>query len=95
VQQNFLFIKRGPPDLVLILSGDHIYKMNYQQMVEFHVKHNADLTIASLPVPIQEASRFGILGVDENQRVTSFVEKPANPPSNLANMGVYLSASIL
>lgn len=90
VQQNFLFIKRGHPEMVLILSGDHIYRMNYQKMVEFHLSRDADLTIASIPVPLEEASRFGILGIDDNKRVTSFVEKPAQPPSNLANMGVYL-----
>jgi glucose-1-phosphate adenylyltransferase len=90
VQQNFLFIKRGPPDLVLILSGDHIYGMDYSAMIDFHLQNQADLTIASIEVPIEEASRFGILDVDEQQRVTSFLEKPENPPSNLANMGVYL-----
>lgn len=90
VQQNFLFIKRGDPDLILILSGDHIYSMNYSKMIEFHLARQADLTIATIEVPLNEASRFGILGFDENQRVTSFVEKPAAPPSNQANMGVYL-----
>ncbi len=90
VQQNFLFIKRGNPDHILILSGDHIYTMNYEKMIEFHEAHEADLTIATIEVPLTEAYRFGILGFDENYRVTSFVEKPANPPSNRANMGVYL-----
>ncbi|MBN2548027.1 MAG: NTP transferase domain-containing protein [Anaerolineales bacterium] len=90
VQQNFLFIKRGSPDLVLILSGDHIYAMNYQAMIQAHLERQADLTLATIRVPIEEASRFGILGVGEDYRVTSFVEKPANPPSNLINMGVYL-----
>lgn len=90
VQQNFRFIKIGSPDLILILSGDHIYKMDYSAMIEYHNKNEADLTIASIRVPQEEASRFGILGVDENNRVTSFVEKPDHPPSNLANMGVYL-----
>jgi glucose-1-phosphate adenylyltransferase len=90
VQQNFLFIKRGNPDHVLILSGDHIYTMNYAAMVQFHQQHQADLTIATIEVPTNEASRFGILGFDEEFRVTSFVEKPTEPPSNRANMGVYL-----
>jgi glucose-1-phosphate adenylyltransferase len=90
VQQNFLFIKRGNPDHVLILSGDHIYTMNYAAMVQFHQQHQADLTIATIEVPTNEASRFGILGFDEEFRVTSFVEKPTQPPSNRANMGVYL-----
>lgn len=90
VQQNFLFIKRGNPDHVLILSGDHIYTMNYDAMVDFHEANQADVTIATIEVPISEASRFGILGFDASYRVTSFVEKPTNPPSNRANMGVYL-----
>lgn len=90
VQQNFLFIKRGPPDLVLILSGDHIYRMDYHAMVEFHQQHQADLTIATIRVAPEDASRFGILGLEQDQRVTSFVEKPEVPPSNQANMGVYL-----
>jgi len=90
VQQNFTFIKRDHPDLILLLSGDHIYKMDYDKMIEFHLNHQADLTIATIRVPISEASRFGILGVDENLRISSFVEKPKVPTSNLANMGVYL-----
>jgi glucose-1-phosphate adenylyltransferase len=90
VQQNYQFIKRGDPDLVLILSGDHIYRMNYDALIDFHLQRQAELTIASITVPLAEATRFGILGVDEDLRVNSFVEKPAEPPSNLANMGVYL-----
>jgi glucose-1-phosphate adenylyltransferase len=90
VQQNFLFIKRGNPDHVLILSGDHIYAMDYDRMVDFHEAHQADVTIATIEVPMAEAPRYGILGFDEDYRVNSFVEKPANPPSNRANMGVYL-----
>jgi glucose-1-phosphate adenylyltransferase len=90
VQQNFRFIKSGSPDLILILSGDHIYKMDYSAMIDFHLKNQVELTIASIRVPDEDASRFGILGVDDNNRVTSFVEKPDHPPSNLANMGVYL-----
>jgi glucose-1-phosphate adenylyltransferase len=90
VQQNFSFIKRGDPDLVLLLSGDHVYTMDYSKLIEFHTEHHADLTVATIPVPLSEASRFGIVGHDADYRVTSFVEKPENPPSNLANMGIYL-----
>jgi glucose-1-phosphate adenylyltransferase len=90
VQQNFTFIKQGSPDLILILSGDHIYTMDYDAMITFHMDMQADLTIASIRVPLTEASRFGVLGVDKNYRVKSFIEKPKNPHSDLINMGVYL-----
>jgi glucose-1-phosphate adenylyltransferase len=90
VQQNFLFIKRGPPDNILVLSGDHIYKMNYRDMIKRHAETQADLTLATICVPFEEASRFGILAMDAENRVTSFIEKPLQPPSNQANMGVYL-----
>jgi glucose-1-phosphate adenylyltransferase len=90
VQQNFRFIKNSNPDLVLILSGDHVYQMNYDAMIAFHNDHSADLTMATIRVPESEASRFGIVGVDNEFRVSSFVEKPEQPPSNLVNMGVYL-----
>jgi len=90
VQQNFSFIKRGDPDLILILSGDHIYSMDYSGMIRFHMEKNADLTMATIQVPIEEAPRFGIVGTNPDQRVISFVEKPKQPPSTLANMGVYL-----
>lgn len=90
VQQNFRFIKNTAPDLVLILSGDHIYEMNYDAMIAFHQDHESNLTMATIRVPIAEASRFGVVGVDEEYRITSFVEKPSQPPSNMANMGVYL-----
>jgi glucose-1-phosphate adenylyltransferase len=90
VQQNFRFIKQTNPDMVLILSGDHIYEMNYDALITFHRDHEADLTMATFRVPIEEASRFGIVDIDEDYRVRSFIEKPANPPSNLVNMGVYL-----
>lgn len=90
VQQNFRFIKRGEPDLVLILSGDHIYNMNYDAMITFHMDLQADVTIGTIKVPISEAYRFGIVGVDDNFRVTTFIEKPSKPVSNLINMGVYL-----
>lgn len=96
VQQNFRFIKDRDPEFVLILSGDHIYEMNYDAMIAFHQDHQADLTMATIRVPLAEAPRFGIVGYSNDYRVTSFVEKPANPPSDMANMGVYLfSTSIL
>ena len=90
VQQNFRFIKHSEPDLVLILSGDHIYEMNYDAMITFHLDHQADVTMGTIRVPTSEASRFGIVGVDDDFQVTSFVEKPSKPASNLVNMGVYL-----
>jgi glucose-1-phosphate adenylyltransferase len=90
VQQNFSFIKRDFPDLVLILSGDHIYTMDFEPMISFHLDQRADLTMGTIHVAMDEAPRFGILGTDTKYRVTSFLEKPENPPSNLANMGVYL-----
>jgi glucose-1-phosphate adenylyltransferase len=96
VQQNFRFIKDRDPEYVLILSGDHIYEMNYDAMIAFHQDHQADLTMATIRVPLTEAPRFGIVGYSNDYRVTSFVEKPATPPSDMANMGVYLfSTSIL
>ncbi len=90
VQQNFTFVKQDSPDLVLLLSGDHIYTMDYDAMIAFHLDHQADVTVATFRVPIEEASRFGILAVGKDYRVESYVEKPKKPPSNLANMGVYL-----
>ena len=90
VQQNFTFIKQGSPDQVLILSGDHIYTMDYDAMLAFHLDHQADVTVGTIRVPIEDASRFGILAMNKHYQVKSFVEKPAEPPSNLANMGVYL-----
>lgn len=90
VQQTFAFIKKDLPDHVLILSGDHIYTMDYEPMISFHLDHRADLTIGTIEVPWEEASRFGVLATDNKYRVTSFFEKPAKPSSNLANMGVYL-----
>ncbi|MCE5207044.1 MAG: glucose-1-phosphate adenylyltransferase [Chloroflexi bacterium] len=90
IQQNFAFIKRGNPDYLLILSGDHIYNMNYEEMIEFHQASQADVTIATVEVPIEEASRYGIISIDEQQRIISFVEKPEKPQSNLINMGVYI-----
>ncbi len=90
IYQNIRFIERFAPEYVVILSGDHIYKMDYSAMVRFHEENEADVTIAVMPVPIEEASRFGILATDADNRVTDFVEKPADPPSNLASMGIYV-----
>ena len=90
IYQNIAFIDRFNPDYVVVLSGDHIYKMDYSAMMDFHEMNEADTTIAVMPVPIEEASRFGILATDGDSRVTDFVEKPANPPSNLASMGIYV-----
>lgn len=90
VQQNFSFIKSPKPELVLILSGDHIYEMNYDALITFHLDHRADMTMGTIRVPMEEASRFGIVDVNGEFRVTGFVEKPPQPPSNLANMGIYL-----
>jgi glucose-1-phosphate adenylyltransferase len=78
------------PDLVLILSGDHVYAMDYDPLVSFHRDHGADATICTIRVPIEEASRFGIITTDDQYRVTGFVEKPKRPQGNLVNMGVYL-----
>ena len=78
------------PDYVLILSGDHIYKMDYEIMLNFHKANKADITIACMPVPMEEASRFGIMVTDETGRVKEFEEKPEKPSSNLASMGIYI-----
>lgn len=90
IYQNLDYMETYNPDYVLILSGDHIYKMDYEVMLEYHKANNADITIAAMPVPIEEASRFGILITDESNRITEFEEKPANPRSNLASMGIYI-----
>ncbi len=89
IYQNMPFIEQYRPEYVLILSGDHIYKMNYGKMVDFHEENNADATIAVLEVPWEETHRFGIMNTDENHVITDFVEKPAKAESNLASMGVY------
>lgn len=90
IQQNFTFLKEGRPDYVLVLSGDHIYQMDYARMIAFHQQQRADLTIATLKVSTDEATRMGILATDNEYRVTQFVEKPKNPPGNLASMGIYV-----
>jgi len=90
IYQNINFIDLYDPDYVLIISGDHIYKMNYQYMLNEHIKREADCTIAVLQVPWEEASRFGVMNVDHELRITEFEEKPENPRSNMASMGVYI-----
>ncbi len=90
IYQNIRFIAQWEPDYVLVLSGDHIYKMDYNAMLHDHIKNGADLTIAVREVPWEEAPRFGILNTDENNRITEFEEKPAQPKSNKASMGVYI-----
>lgn len=90
IYQNLEFMEMYNPDYVLILSGDHIYKMDYEEMLDFHKEHNADVTIAAMPVPMEEAHRFGIVVTDKDGQITAFEEKPENPRSNLASMGIYI-----
>lgn len=90
IYQNISFIDTYDPEYVVILSGDHIYKMDYDKMVQFHKEHEADATISVIRVPWEEASRFGIMNTDESFRIKSFEEKPKKPKSNLASMGVYV-----
>ena len=90
IYQNIPFIERYDPEYVLILSGDHIYKMDYSEMIEQHKDSGADCTIAVIEVPMEEASRFGIMNADENGVIYEFEEKPKNPKSNLASMGIYV-----
>lgn len=88
--QNMAYMETYNPDYVLILSGDHIYKMDYEVMLDYHKANKADVTIACMPVPIEEASRFGVMITDGNGRITEFEEKPEHPRSNLASMGIYI-----
>ncbi len=90
IYQNLPFIQRYNPEYVLILSGDHIYKMNYDKMLAFHKKNGADVTVATIRVPMSEASRFGIVNTGKNGKIEQFEEKPANPKSDLASMGIYI-----
>lgn len=90
IYQNLSYIESYNPEYVLILSGDHIYKMDYEVMLDFHRENQADVTIAAMPVPIEEASRFGIVITDENRKILEFEEKPEKPRSNLASMGIYI-----
>ena len=89
IYQNMRFIERYDPEYVIVLGGDHIYKMDYSKMVEFHEKNKSDGTIAVINVPMEEASRFGIMTVDDENRVVRFTEKPKEPESTLASMGIY------
>lgn len=88
--QNLEYMESYNPDYVLILSGDHIYKMDYEVMLDFHKESGSEVTIASMPVPIDEAKRFGIVITDENKKIIDFEEKPEHPRSNLASMGIYI-----
>ena len=88
--QNIEYMESYNPDYVLILSGDHIYKMDYEAMLDFHKEKGADVTIAAMPVPWEEASRFGVVVADDEHKVSEFQEKPAEPKSNLASMGIYI-----
>lgn len=90
IYQNLSFLESFKPENVLILSGDHIYKMHYGEMLKAHKESGAAVTIAVMPVPLEEASRFGIMNVDEDGTITDFEEKPAEPKSNLASMGIYI-----
>lgn len=90
IYQNIKFIEQYDPEYVLILSGDHIYKMDYEAMLDFHKQNQADVTIAVMPVPMEEASRFGIVIADDNKKIQEFEEKPEHPRSNLASMGIYI-----
>ena len=90
ISQNIDFIDTYNPEYLLVLSGDHIYKMNYDKMLDYHKEHNADATIAVIEVPMKEASRFGIMNTNEDGSIYEFEEKPAEPKSNLASMGIYI-----
>ena len=90
ITQNLEYIKMYDPEYVLILSGDHLYRMDYRKMLACHIEHQADLTVSVMPVPWEEASRFGILTTDDEDRITRFDEKPEKPESNLASMGIYI-----
>ena len=90
IYQNIKYIEQYDPEYVLILSGDHIYKMNYNKMLEFHKEKKADLTVAHINVPLEEASRFGILNTDDDLHIVEFLEKPEHPVSTKASMGIYI-----
>ena len=90
IYQNLRFMEYYNPEYVLVLGGDHIYKMDYEEMLDYHKRNNADITLATIPVPWEEASRFGVVITDSDMRITEFEEKPKNPRSNLASMGIYI-----
>ena len=90
IYQNIDYMDSFNPEYVLILSGDHIYKMDYEVMLDFHKQNGSEVTLAAMPVPLEEAKRFGIVITDENRKIVDFEEKPENPRSNLASMGIYI-----
>ncbi|MEY8443133.1 glucose-1-phosphate adenylyltransferase [Lactococcus ileimucosae] len=90
IYQNIAYIDKKDPEYILILSGDHIYKMDYEAMLNNHKEHGASLTVSVMEVPLEEASRFGIMNTDDNGRIIEFAEKPSEPKSNLASMGIYI-----
>ena len=90
ISQNIDFIDQYDPEYLLVLSGDHIYKMNYDKMLAFHKAHNAAATIAVMEVPMEEANRFGIMNTEDGDKIYEFEEKPESPKSNLASMGIYI-----
>ena len=90
IYQNLRYMEQYNPDYVLILGVEHIYKMDYEVMLDFHKANNADVTLATIPVPLEEASRFGVVITDENKKIQEFEEKPEHPRSNLASMGIYI-----
>jgi glucose-1-phosphate adenylyltransferase len=90
IYQNINYIKQYDPEYVLVLSGDHIYKMDYSEMLDYHIEKNADASISVVEVPWDEASRFGIMNTNEKMQVIEFDEKPAKPKNNLASMGIYI-----
>ena len=90
IYQNLEYMEYYNPEYVLILGGDHIYKMDYEVMLDYHKANKADITIATIPVPMEEAHRFGVVITDENKKILEFEEKPAHPRSNLASMGIYI-----
>ncbi len=90
IYQNLKYMEQFNPEYVLILGGDHIYKMDYEVMLDFHKENKADITMATIPVPMEEAHRFGIVITDDTRRIVDFEEKPKNPRSNLASMGIYI-----
>ncbi|MBQ7635915.1 MAG: glucose-1-phosphate adenylyltransferase [Lachnospiraceae bacterium] len=90
IYQNLKYMEYYNPEYVLILGGDHIYKMDYEMVLDFHKSHNADITLATIPVPMEEASRFGIVITNDESRIIDFEEKPKQPRSNLASMGIYI-----
>jgi glucose-1-phosphate adenylyltransferase len=90
IYQNLNYLKQYQPEYVLILSGDHIYKMNYESMLEYHIEKRADVTISLFEVPWVEANRFGIMSTNDDMRIVEFEEKPSNPKNNLASMGIYI-----